>query len=733
MKNRYTLLIILYVLAILFAVNTFAGLPPTTSKLSSDSGNVTTFNYQFPNFTGTHTGSTVSLGVNAIAGGGTNNGSLAVTAGGSLYTDGSKVMNTGATQATGYVLGSNGSSAPSYINSTKVGNVKNYVVNGDAETTDTTTGITDASGILTRNTTLPLVGSGDYLLTPTASGQKVKFLSNAKDVAFQAGTCESFFWYKASAASFKAYVEDNSGNKLSQDYPLAIQTSSNSFPVTMYYPCDSTTNYVVFESTASSGAINADNISDGGPVHLGNIPPSAQQIGSISVSCSGSPWNTSATTLSAYSAISGCTYTTSGQALQPSTNIPGIKLASVQPGSYMFVMSGPFGSATGGVAAYFRITDGTNFAKETATVNATSTATLAPSITQHIDIANAASNVTFQVYGASDTGAGAPIFAGGGNQYLTITAYYIPTQAQTVISQSASTSVWSGTAISSGSWTLSSTSETDFSGSNTFTPTTINSSNFSTPTQSGTLPALSWIAPNQAIYQVCLTATYVVSSSAYAFQVKLTDASNSTLSNWVYTNSSSQVPFTVCAYQNASSAGASMTTKLRGLVSNASATGTLIGVMNWTITQLTGQIPAPILVDTKKNYIRVYQNFNQSISSGTLTLLGLNTIIEDQNNWFDISLSRFKPTIPGLFECTASAFINSNTNRWSLGMYLNSSTVVKDGYGSTGDSGASTTGLIRLNGTTDYIDVRVYTFSAGSTTVYGALANTYLDCHWVTY
>lgn len=48
-----------------------AGLPPTTSKLSSDSTDVTTFKYRFPNFTGTHTGTTVSLGVNSIAGGGT--------------------------------------------------------------------------------------------------------------------------------------------------------------------------------------------------------------------------------------------------------------------------------------------------------------------------------------------------------------------------------------------------------------------------------------------------------------------------------------------------------------------------------------------------------------------------------------------------------------------------------------------------------------------------------------
>lgn len=46
-------------------------LPPTSSKISSDANEVTTFKFDFPNFTGTHTGTLLSLGVNSIAGGGT--------------------------------------------------------------------------------------------------------------------------------------------------------------------------------------------------------------------------------------------------------------------------------------------------------------------------------------------------------------------------------------------------------------------------------------------------------------------------------------------------------------------------------------------------------------------------------------------------------------------------------------------------------------------------------------
>lgn len=54
-----------------------AGLPPTTSKISGDATDIVTFKYQFPNFSGTHTGSTLSLGVLSIAGGGSGSATAA--------------------------------------------------------------------------------------------------------------------------------------------------------------------------------------------------------------------------------------------------------------------------------------------------------------------------------------------------------------------------------------------------------------------------------------------------------------------------------------------------------------------------------------------------------------------------------------------------------------------------------------------------------------------------------
>jgi hypothetical protein len=59
------------VASLLLSQVAFAGLPPTSTRVSGDTSDITTFVFRFPNFTGTHTGTIMSLGVNSIAGGGT--------------------------------------------------------------------------------------------------------------------------------------------------------------------------------------------------------------------------------------------------------------------------------------------------------------------------------------------------------------------------------------------------------------------------------------------------------------------------------------------------------------------------------------------------------------------------------------------------------------------------------------------------------------------------------------
>jgi len=83
------------------------------------------------------TGAITLAGTLAIANGGTNNSSLAVTAGGTLYTDGSKVVNVGA-GTSGQVLTSAGASAPTWTSfSGTLSNIQYFTTVGTATYTPT--------------------------------------------------------------------------------------------------------------------------------------------------------------------------------------------------------------------------------------------------------------------------------------------------------------------------------------------------------------------------------------------------------------------------------------------------------------------------------------------------------------------------------------------------------------------------------------------------------------------
>lgn len=81
-------------------------LPPTAAKFSTDVNNVTTFFFSFPNFTGTHSGVTASLGINSVAGGGT--GLATLTANNVILGNGTSSPTFVAPGTAGNLLTSNG-------------------------------------------------------------------------------------------------------------------------------------------------------------------------------------------------------------------------------------------------------------------------------------------------------------------------------------------------------------------------------------------------------------------------------------------------------------------------------------------------------------------------------------------------------------------------------------------------------------------------------------------------
>lgn len=106
-------------------------LPPTTSKVTGDANDLVTFKYRFPNFTGTHTGTTISLGVNSIAGGGTGAATKAagfdalspMSASGDIIYGGASGTGTRLAAGTNGQVLSLASGVPSWINASSTGAV----------------------------------------------------------------------------------------------------------------------------------------------------------------------------------------------------------------------------------------------------------------------------------------------------------------------------------------------------------------------------------------------------------------------------------------------------------------------------------------------------------------------------------------------------------------------------------------------------------------------------------
>lgn len=172
----------------------FAGLPPTTSKVIGDAGNVTTFNYLFPNFTGTHAGTTVSLGVNSIAGGGTGASTKStafdalspMTTGGDLIYGGVSGSGTRlANGSTNQILTSNGgTNAPSWKSLSTLLDGTYFKFGGNSFGANTSIGTTDANDlqIIRNGLTKIYVGS-----TGVAVGNTTPAASAALDIQSTTG------------------------------------------------------------------------------------------------------------------------------------------------------------------------------------------------------------------------------------------------------------------------------------------------------------------------------------------------------------------------------------------------------------------------------------------------------------------------------------------------------------------------------------------------------------------
>ena len=119
-----------------------------------------------------------------------------------------------------------------------------------------------------------------------------------------------------------------------------------------------------------------------------------------------------------------------------------------------------------------------------------------------------------------------------------------------------------------------------------------------------------------------------------------------------------------------------------------------------------------------------WQSSSQTISSVTFTKITFTTEIFDTNNNF--ASSTFTPTVAGYYQVTSAIYFATATTA-QLYIYKNGTLYQASPF--TSQQGAFVSGLVYLNGSTDYVETYVYLVTGQSLST--GSANTYFQAAMV--
>ena len=133
---------------------------------------------------------------------------------------------------------------------------------------------------------------------------------------------------------------------------------------------------------------------------------------------------------------------------------------------------------------------------------------------------------------------------------------------------------------------------------------------------------------------------------------------------------------------------------------------------------------------------RVIRSDYQVIANNTHTVISFDndssSVSFDSNNFFNTSNYRFAPTIAGYYQLTASLqfSLNSGNNLFEVAIYKNGSEYVRCRQwndGSNSNVEPNVTGIVPLDGSSDYVDVRGWQNSGGNISIIQGSGRTYFE------
>jgi len=149
-------------------------------------------------------------------------------------------------------------------------------------------------------------------------------------------------------------------------------------------------------------------------------------------------------------------------------------------------------------------------------------------------------------------------------------------------------------------------------------------------------------------------------------------------------------------------------------------------------------IGSGVTVNVNRPAFHAYLGSNQTAADATATKLNINTETYDTDGCFDTSTYRFTPTEAGKYFVYGNAEWYSTGNTFNFGaarIYKNGSVLFSLGHNGNASGGAQEgkepSGVVDMNGSTDYLELYVYqdTSDSSSVTLNGGSTNNYLGAY----
>jgi hypothetical protein len=192
---------------------------------------------------------------------------------------------------------------------------------------------------------------------------------------------------------------------------------------------------------------------------------------------------------------------------------------------------------------------------------------------------------------------------------------------------------------------------------------------------------------------------------------------------WAYVNGVAQGPFAVVPdIPTAFTATPTMDGVGAPGTSTAWARGDHVHPSDTKKLSLTGGILTGSLIISNAPICSISASATQAIVASTPLKVNFDTVEFDTTNAFDLTVHRFKPTVPGYYQVNCSVGIAAQVNTLYSSIYKNGTEYRR----STSGSNATSTRLsiiAHLNGTTDYLEGYVFANAQGTTSTNSVLTS----------